>query len=115
MMRCLVSFAVALGVMGSILSGATPARCQSTPQWIWDDAKANEKATQEPLVFRRSFEVEGAVKTANLWISADNRYEVVVNSILVGQGENWQLPQHYVLEGLLQSGGKSGRDPSEKR
>ena len=104
MMRCLVSFAVALGVMGSILSGATPARCQSTPQWIWDDAKANEKATQEPLVFRRSFEVEGEVKTANLWISADNRYEVVVNSILVGQGENWQLPQHYVLEGLLRSG-----------
>ncbi len=77
---------------------------QEQPHWIWDKIEAKEKAAQDPLLFRRVFQIQGDVETAVLWITADNRYQVVVNGVLVGQGENWQVPQKFVLKGLLREG-----------
>jgi lysophospholipase L1-like esterase len=77
---------------------------QEQPQWIWDQAEAKEKATQDPLLFRRAFGLQGKIDSAGLWVTADNRYEVVVNGVLVGQGENWQVPQKFILKGLLLEG-----------
>lgn len=61
---------------------------QPTPQWIWaDDSKSKQK-----VWFRKSFNVSGEVKSAQLYATCDNQFHLWINDKLVGKSDRWEQP-----------------------
>ena len=69
-------------------------------KWIWSGswgAKEDEVPTQ--VLFRREIEIDRAVDTADVKISADSRYKLYVNGVLAeagpckGDGQIWFYDQ----------------------
>lgn len=82
------------------LSLAASAVAQEQPQWIWNK-KANGPETVE---FRKSFSVEGKVKSAFLTATADNQFTIWLNGKIVLQGDNWQVLESAQVTDQLQPG-----------
>ena len=70
-----------------IVASPTPAHAE--PQWIWtgSPAKANERAT-----FRKTFTIDGAVKSAALVFTCDNGATAFVNGTKVAENPDWMSP-----------------------
>ena len=65
---------------------ASPLAAVAEPQWIWtgSPAKPGERAT-----FRKTFTIEGAVKSAALVFTCDNGATAFVNGAKVGENPDW--------------------------
>jgi putative heme-binding domain-containing protein len=107
--RHLSFFVVLIGLC--VLAAWRPwqVHAQAAPamQWIWfDEGNPLVDAPADSRYFRRAFDVEransGDVTSANLEITADNRFIVWVNGTRVGQGDSWaELHRFNVLTHLL--------------
>ena len=87
-------------------------------EWIWQPENVS---TPHTCYFRKAFDLaagQQAVK-AQVKITADNRYKLFVNGVLVGQGEDWSRPgTHHVTQALrsgrnvmaVEGGGDGGLD-----
>ena len=65
---------------------ASPLAAVAEPQWIWtgSPAKPNERAT-----FRKTFTIDGAVKSAALVFTCDNGATALVNGVKVAENPDW--------------------------
>ena len=65
---------------------ASPLAAVAEPQWIWtgSPAKPDERAT-----FRKTFTIEGAVKSAALVFTCDNGATAFVNGAKVAENPDW--------------------------
>ena len=65
---------------------ASPLAAEAEPQWIWtgSPAKPNERAT-----FRKTFTIDGAVKSAALAFACDNGATAFVNGVKVAENPDW--------------------------
>ena len=72
--------------------------------WVWDQEEADKIAQKnEPRYVRRSFTLAGKPVKADLWITADNHYEVYLNGQKVGADGEWGTVEKYdALKHLVQ-------------
>lgn len=73
------------------------------PQWIWNQKEAATKAEAGDCYFRKTFNLEDP-ESGTIEITADNSYELFVNSRSVGAGDNWNTRQKYDVSPLLLPG-----------
>ncbi len=77
------------------------ARRRGLPQWLWfPEPRVLDNSTR---YFRFTFELPGAVRRADLLITADDGYEVWANGQDLGGG-GWEWPRHFDLLKLLHPG-----------
>ncbi len=74
------------------------------PQWIWTGEATLSSAPEGSRYFRRTFPVKGNVRTAEISITADNRYQLWVNGTETGTGSEWQHLDSYQLKKRLNVG-----------
>ncbi len=73
-------------------------------QWIWYPG-ANAKPEQGvKFYFRKSFQIPEEVKTATLWITADDAYNIYINGRLIGQDGRWEDAEKYEVGKFLKKG-----------
>jgi len=70
---------------------------EAVPQWIWH----GDATDGQSVVFRRSFRVEGQVRTATLAGSCDNHMIVLLNGEQVLDHGTWQQPVSAEVSGEL--------------
>jgi putative heme-binding domain-containing protein len=85
-------------LLGALLLGAAPAAQDA--QWIW---KSPQARPQERLYFRKAFEV-GAVESARVHGTADNRFVLFVNGQEAARSDDWTAPVWVDLKPYLQPG-----------
>lgn len=73
--------------LATLAAAAEPAA--SLPEWIWS---SNKPGGNEVVYFRRTFELDKAVKEAKLLVSCDNVFTAWVNGEQVAKGNAWQAP-----------------------
>ncbi len=86
-------------LLGAVLLTAPAAGTQDA-QWIW---KGSPARPQERLFFRKSFEV-GAVESARVHGTADNRFVLYVNGQEAARSDDWTAPVWVDLAPHLQPG-----------
>jgi len=78
----------------------------SLPNWIW--LKNDKGQSIQNVVFRKEFELSGAVKKARLYLAADNHAKVFVDGTEVLQSKDWSRIVFKDISPLLtQEKGKS--------
>ena len=78
-----------------------PLALRAEPQWIWSQKGA---AAQEQQVFRHSFKVAGAVKSATLSLTCDNSATAKLNGQAVLQNKDWNQPERVDVTKQLKAG-----------
>jgi len=93
----------------NVSDAPTPLNPQSTAawlkakpvaKWIW----AKESPSGHKLNLRKSFQVDGDIKTARLYATCDNRMKLLVNGKPVKSSDNWQSPIELNVTKSLQPG-----------
>ena len=110
---------------GANLAGVKPeADWDNLPKgrWIWSSAKAAKGVEPGTAYFRRTVELPGKPKTADVIAAADNGFVLLVNRRNGMAGKNWEEPQFRNLAGRFQKGknlitvsatnGGSGKNPA---
>lgn len=93
----------------AVLMLALPSRGQTRiplelehSSWLW--AAGDENPAAEAVVFRRQLTLAREPRFAQLLITAETQYRLVVNGQAVGRGNEWTEPTRYDLAPLLQAG-----------
>lgn len=82
----------------------SPASAETTPpEWIWSDKQAQQSVPGGNCYFRRMFTIP-RVKSAELSITADNRYIAYLNGRRIGGDDDWQSTEKYDVTKLLEEG-----------
>lgn len=74
------------------------------PFWIWTSDATLASAPDGTRYFRKTFQLGGEVKSANLEITADNAFTVWINDKHVGAGDQWQQLYKFDVAKLLKTG-----------
>src|SRR5947209_3800366 len=82
-----LSGASGLGPAGGL--GASAASAQEA-QWIWSPADEGQNTAAGACYFRRAFDLNQP-EAGEVQITADQAYELYVNSHKVGEGKNWRV------------------------
>lgn len=109
MIRSLSSRALHL-VLGAL--AAMPLALHAEPQWIWSSKKAIDG---EKALFRKTFPLPGAVKSATLTLSCDNAATATLNGQSVGETNNWEEPTKADVTKLLRTGANELRVEGRNR
>src|SRR5260221_14636979 len=84
----------------TVLLLTSPVFAQTTnwggAMWVWDEADADKIAqNDEPRYLRCAFDLTAKPQAAELWITADNIYNVYMNGQNVGSGKEWSETGQY--------------------
>jgi putative membrane-bound dehydrogenase-like protein len=93
----------------AVLVFASPAFAQSNSwggaMWVWDEADADKVVqNDEPRFLRCTFDLAAKPTAAELWITADNLYDVQVNGHAAGSGNEWSKVGSYNVAKHLVAG-----------
>lgn len=75
----------------------------SEPQWIWSPAHEKDEAPVASCYFRKTFQMQ-APESGEVQITADNRFELLVNGQPVANGADWRQMQIHDVSELLRPG-----------
>jgi len=70
--------------------------------WIWTPGQW--RVAGSTCLARRTFELDGRVRRATIWIAADDNYRLYVNGRFVGTGVDWKAAQRYDIAPHLRAG-----------
>lgn len=73
-------------------------------QWIWYPEANNRKEENVTFYFRKLVDLPEDAKTAQLWITADDAYNLYINGKLVGSEGRWEEAERYDVGKLLKKG-----------
>lgn len=73
------------------------------PQWIWSPAHTKNEVPVGECFFRKSFDLQQP-ELGEVQITADNRFELLVNDQPVGRGEDWRQMQVFDISKFLRKG-----------
>ena len=87
-------------------AAATPADdswidAEPKAQWVWADTESKDQV----VLFRKSFDLPAAPKSARLYATCDNRLKLHLNGKRLAESRAWQDPVELSVEGL-----KAGRN-----
>ncbi len=86
-----VLFCALLGIMAASASSLLAWQFAGpVPQWIWSPHHNAGHVPQANCHFRRTIRLDGAVRSAQLAIAADDRFDLFLNGKRVGEGTNDQ-------------------------
>jgi hypothetical protein len=79
-----------IALVGAMLNAAPANWLTEKPaaRWIWTEHSSNG----QQLFFRRTFEVRGVAKSAQVYATCDNRLKLWINGRLVGESPDWPEP-----------------------
>src|SRR5688572_27537917 len=85
---------------------AAPARAQelADARWIWGDPAVPQNGENDEWLFARDLELPAAPTRATAWVTADNRFRLLVNDTVAGRGDEWSRLQRLDLTHLLKAG-----------
>ncbi len=83
------AMSIRLLALALVLVGGVANAADTTPHWIWSAADAT---SNQQVLFRKSFTVEGQPTAAKLQVSGDNHVTVWVNGEQVASSDEWQAP-----------------------
>lgn len=89
--------------LGSLLLAIPVSLAAAEPQWIWSSQNAAVKAPGGDVYFRKLFEV-AEPESAQVQISADNQFELLINGREIGRGDNWQERRSFDIKPFLTPG-----------
>ena len=99
--------AIATGLRPLILTLTTLAMCGTATaqeaQWIWSPSHTKNEVPVGDCFFRKSFNLTSP-ELGEIQITADNRFELLVNEQPVGRGEDWRQLQVYDISKFLRKG-----------
>ena len=72
-------------------------------QWIWSPAQNKDEVPVGDCFFRKTFSM-GKPEAGQIQITADNRFELIINGRPVGTGNDWRQMQVYDVTKLLSRG-----------
>jgi putative heme-binding domain-containing protein len=78
-----------------------PITLRAEPEWIWSQKGA---ATGEKQVFRKTFQISGAVKSATLTVTCDNSATANLNGQQVLENPDWNTPTKADVAKQLRTG-----------
>ncbi|TWU03838.1 family 16 glycoside hydrolase [Neorhodopirellula pilleata] len=58
------------------------------PQWVW----ADRSASNQKVWFRKTFAINGDAKTAQLYATCDNQFQIWINGEAIGNSNAWEKP-----------------------
>jgi hypothetical protein len=77
----------------------------SNSNWIWNDRKSGHTdQSPAPRYFRKSFDLAAKPLSAEIHITADDKYTFFLNAREVGSGEGWNTPERFDIARLLVTG-----------
>jgi hypothetical protein len=89
----------------SLLASIPPPQIWSGANWIWNDANSGHSdQSPAPRYFRKSFELAAKPLSAEIHMTADDKYTFYLNAREIGSGEGWNTPERYDPGRLLVSG-----------
>lgn len=94
--------AVAAFWIGSMAGLSTPAHGEEA-EWIWSASHPKDKVPQTACYFRKQFNVASPAG-AELFIAADDRYELYLNGRRIGEGESSKKLDKYDIARLVTPG-----------
>ncbi|MBL8889417.1 MAG: DUF1549 domain-containing protein [Planctomycetaceae bacterium] len=69
--------------------------------WIWSKQDASQAAAGETVAFRKVWDVTEVPELAIAVVSCDNEFQFYLNGRMVGQGQQWDVPNVVELEGVV--------------
>jgi putative heme-binding domain-containing protein len=72
--------------------------------WIWSPAQTKNEIPIGECYFRKSFDLAAAVEAAEVQITADNEFELIINGQPVAKGVDWRQMQVHDITKLLRKG-----------
>ena len=72
--------------------------------WIWYPEANSKREQNVRFYFRKEFEIPEEVKSARVWITADDVYNLYINGKLVGSEGRWEEAERYDVGKLLRKG-----------
>ncbi len=90
-------------VLISTASAQNPPHESGEAQWIWAAGATPGQVERGACFFRKSLRL-GAIESAQVEITCDDRYELFVNGRMVGQGADWKSLAQYDIAALLTKG-----------
>jgi putative heme-binding domain-containing protein len=92
-------------IFATHLFAAVPAHANDgEAHWIWSPSQTKNEIPIGECYFRKSFDLTGAVEGAEVQITADNEFELIVNGKPVAKGVDWRQMQIHDVTGLMQKG-----------
>src|SRR5262245_45881744 len=97
---------VPCALLASLLLAAAPARAQelADTRWIWGDPAVPQTGEDDEWLFAHDLELPSAPTRATAWVTADNRFRLLVNDTVAGRGDEWARLQRLDLTHLLKAG-----------
>ena len=86
-----------------LISTTTPNISAAEPNWIWTSITAKQKEPKGGCRFRKQIDLK-KIKSAKIQICADDNYQLIINSRLVGTGNNWVQMDQYDITKILREG-----------
>ncbi len=74
------------------------------PKWIWSDADADKKAKAERVYFRKTFQLALVPTEAKVVLGCDNSFNLFVNGIAAGSGNDYSHPSIFDIRPHLKKG-----------
>ncbi|MCA9136943.1 MAG: DUF1080 domain-containing protein [Planctomycetales bacterium] len=68
--------------------------------WVW----TSQASTDQRLFLRKTFDLQGAPKTANLYTTCDNQLKLWINGQLIGESPDWPKPIDQDVSKYLKAG-----------
>lgn len=83
-----------------------PAHQPDWGRWIWfDEGNPSTTAPAAKRFFRKSFNLpDPFLRTATLWLSADDHFTAYINGQRLGSGDDWRSPQSINVSRFLRPG-----------
>jgi hypothetical protein len=86
----------------SLLASIPPPQIWSGANWIWNDPNSGHSdQSPAPRYFRKSFELSAKPISAEIHLTADDKYTFYLNAREIGSGQEWNTPGHFDIGRLL--------------
>ncbi|QNN24542.1 c-type cytochrome [Planctomycetales bacterium ZRK34] len=85
----------------TLLAAASLLQAEPVPQWIWSQGQPKN---QQVVYFRKTFTVDGPIKSAMFAGSCDNAMKVFVNGKQVASSKQWEDITHEDVAKVIQPG-----------
>jgi hypothetical protein len=103
--RLALAFLATSTTQPSLFASIPPPQIWSGANWIWNDPNsAHSDQTSAPRYFRKNFDLPAKPISAEIHMTADDKYTFYLNAREIGSGQEWNSPERYDVGRLMVTG-----------